>query len=270
MSPAVAVLSAWILFGGSHLLLSTPALRERVANRLGQHRFLFFYALITTTSLGLLIGAVAYYGGDGLPGANLGTVPVARWALGGAALFGGLLLVAGIMNYPRSPMAVLARRWRASTETRGKPLPARAVVERITRHGFFVGLAILMAAHALLASTLAGAVFFGGFVLMVLIGIPMQDRKLLERHGSTYGDYLSKTSVVPFAAMPGSTGDAKQRVWPTIAIAVTGTAVLAALHPLWHLGHGAPFAVIVLIGGLAGVVKQLRRGTRPMSEKSGR
>lgn len=270
MSPAVAVLSAWILFGGSHLLLSTPALRERVANRLGQHRFLFFYALITTTSLGLLIGAVAHYGGDGLPGANLGTVPVARWALGAAALFGGLLLVAGIMNYPRSPMAVLARRWRASTETRGKPLPARAVVERITRHGFFVGLAILMAAHALLASTLAGAVFFGGFVLMVLIGIPMQDRKLLERHGSTYGDYLSKTSVVPFAAMPGSTGDAKQRVWPTIAIAVTGTAVLAALHPLWHLGHGAPFAVIVLIGGLAGVVKQLRRGTRPMSEKAGR
>ena len=262
MSPVVAVLSAWILFAGSHLLLSTPTLRERAASRLGQHRFLCFYALITTTSLGLLIGAVARYGGDGPPGANLGTVLVARWALGAAALFGALLLVAGLMNYPHSPMAVLARRWRASTETKSKPLPTRALVERITRHGFFVGLATLMAAHALLASTLAGAVFFGGFVLMVLIGIPMQDRKLLERHGSTYGDYLLKTSVVPFAAMQGSPGDANQRVWPTIAIAISGTAALAALHPLWNLGHGAPFAVIMLIGGLAGVVKQLRRGAK--------
>ncbi len=262
MSPTVAVLSAWILFGGSHLLLSTPVLREPLANRLGQHRFLLFYALITTASLGLLIAAVARYGGDGLPGANLGTVLVARWALGAAALFGALLLVAGMVNYPRSPMAVLARRWRASFETKGKPLTARALVERITRHPFFVGLAILMAAHALLASTLAGAVFFGGFVLTALIGIPMQDRKLLERHGNVYGAYLSDTSVVPFAAMPGSSGDVNQRVWPAIATAVAGTAVLAALHPIWHLGHGAPFAAIVLIGGLAGVVKQLRRGTK--------
>lgn len=262
MSPAVAVLSAWILFSGSHLLLSTPALREPVANRLGQHRFLLFYALITTTSLGLLIAAVARYGGDGLPGANLGTVLVARWALGTVALLGALLLVAGMVNYPRSPMAVLARRWRASNETKGKPLPARAVVERITRHPFFVGLAILMAAHALLASTLAGAVFFSGFVVMVLIGIPMQDRKLLERHGNTYGAYLSDTSAVPFAAMSGSSGHVSQRVWSTIAIAVAGTAVLAALHPFWQLGHGAPFAAIVLIGGLAGVVKQLRRGSK--------
>lgn len=256
MSPVVAVLGAWILFGGSHLLLSTPMLRERAVNRLGQHGFLLFYALITTTSLGLLIAAVARYGGDGPPGANLGNVLVARWALGATALVGALLLVAGLMNYTRSPMAVLARRWRASTETKGKPLPARALVERITRHGFFVGLAILMAAHALLASTLTGAVFFSGFVLMVLIGIPMQDRKLLERHGKTYGDYLSRTSVVPFATTPGSPGDANQRVWPTIAIAVSGAVVLAALHPLWNLGHGAPFVVIVLIGGLAGIVKQ--------------
>ncbi|MDX2410347.1 MAG: NnrU family protein [Woeseiaceae bacterium] len=119
-----------------------------------------------------------------------------------------------------------------------------------------------MAAHALLASTLAGAVFFGGFVLTALIGIPMQDRKLLERHGNVYGAYLSDTSVVPFAATPGSSGDVNQRVWPAIATAVTGTGVLAALHPIWHLGHGAPFAAIVLIGGLAGVVKQLRRRTK--------
>lgn len=193
MSPAIAVFGAWILFGASHLMLSAPRLRDPLADRFGQYRFLAIYTLITTVSLSLLIAAVARYGGDGLGGPNLATVTTARWTLGGIAALGALLATAGIVNYRRSPMAVLARRWRASNEAKAKPLPARGAIERVTRHPFFVGLAVLMSAHALLASTLAAAIFFGGFVVFVVIGVLMQDRKLLKRHGNVYGAYQSES-----------------------------------------------------------------------------
>jgi uncharacterized membrane protein len=260
VSPAIAVLSVWLLFGGSHLLLSAPPLRSLLSKRLGQRPFVLFYTLIAAVSLSLLIVAVVRYGGDGVPGPNLADLPAARWTLGGIALIGAVLMIAGLLNYPRSPMSVLARRGRATNNEESKPLPTPGAVERITRHPFFVGLALLMGAHTLLASTLAGTVYFFGFVVLSLIGIPMQDRKLHLRHGDLYGDYLSNSSAMPFAAVRRSSEIVKGRVWPIFAASIAGATMLAVLHPLWRLGHGAPFAALVLIGGLYGVAKQLRHG----------
>lgn len=257
MTPAIAVLSAWILFGGSHLLLSTPLIRTPLSRSLGTTRFVVLYTLIATLTLSLLIAAIAHYGGDGHLGLALSSETPMRWILGAAALSGAMLAVAGIANYPGSPIAVLARRYRAQDAVKQKSLPTPGAVERVTRHPFFVGLALLMAAHALLASTLASAVYFAGFAILALIGIPMQDRKLRERHGDLYGDYLSNSSVMPFAAIRRSSNDDKAPVWPTLVTATAGTVLLAALHPLWRIGHGAPFAALILIGGLYAVVKQL-------------
>lgn len=259
MTPVVAVLSAWLLFGGSHLALSSPPLRATLSARLGERKFIVVYTLIAAVSLTLLTATVARYGGDGPTGLNLATVSAARWALSAIALIGAALAIAGLVNYSRSPMAVLARRLRATSETKRKPLRAPAAVERITRHPFFVGLALLMGAHVLLASTLAGAVFFVGFMLLALIGIPLQDRKLRARHGDVYGDYLAVSSAVPFAAGRLSSDGASMRVWPILAASITGAALLAALHPLWRLGHGASFAALIIFGGLYAVAKQFRR-----------
>jgi hypothetical protein len=55
VSPAIAVLTAWLVFGGSHLLLSAPPLRASLSNKLGASRFVVFYTLITAVSLSLLI-----------------------------------------------------------------------------------------------------------------------------------------------------------------------------------------------------------------------
>ena len=258
VSPAIAVLAAWLLFGGSHLLLSWPWLRASICNAIGERRFLVIYTLIAAVSLTLLAIAVAYYGGDGRRGFNLASAPVARWSLGAIAFFGAALATAGLVNYSHSPMAVLARRIRAPHEVKQKPLRALTAVERVTRHPFFVGIALLMGPHALLASTLASAVYFAGFTVLALIGIPMQDRKLRARHGSVYGTYLDASSAVPFAAKHRSFDAAAKHLWPILATAITVAALLAILHPIWRWGHGALFAVLVNIGGLYAVVKQIR------------
>lgn len=254
MTPAVVVLCAWLLFGGTHLLLGSPPLRHQLVQRLGERRFALLYTAIAALTLTLLAAAVARYGNDGTRGSALYTVPAARWTLGVVSFLGAALAAAGLINYFRSPIAFLRR-------AMGRPpvtLRAPATVERITRHPFFVGLAVVMGAHALLAGTLAGAVFFGGFVVLVLAGIPLQDRKLRAQHGEVYAGYMAATSAVPFAAAtPMSPGAAwRDFVAPTLA-----AAVFMALHPLWRLGSGAPFAVLVAVGGLYAVARQYRLAT---------
>jgi len=253
MMPAVVVLCAWLLFGGTHVLLSSPPLRDVLARRLGERVFVAVYALIASVSLALLAAAVARFGSDGAPGLRLAAVPAARWALGAVALLGAALAIAGLVNYMRSPMAVLARKQHETVVLRPP-----AGVERITRHPFFVGLALLMGAHALLASTLAGAVFFAGFAALALAGIPMQDRKLRAKHGGVYDAYLAATSALPFAAARASSDAGKESSLLLIVISIAGAVLLAALHPLWRLGHGAPFAVLTLVGGLYAVARQMR------------
>jgi uncharacterized membrane protein len=239
--------------------------RNRLSQTLGERRFLLIYTLIAAVSLTLLALTIAQYGGEGLPGSGLATLPAARWGLGAVALIGAALAAAGLENYSCSPMAVLARRLRAPQEDKLKPLRAPSGVERITRHPFFVGMALLMGAHAPLASTLASAVYFAGFALLALIGIQMQDRKLRARHGNVYGDYLDVSSAIPFAATRPLPDGGTERVWPILLAMVAGAAVLAALHPIWRLGHGAMFAVVVTLGGLYAVAMQFRRSRQPQT-----
>ena len=71
----------------------------------------------------------------------------------------------------------------------------------MTRHPFFVGLALFGAAHALLAPRLVGAVAMGSLALFAGVGAWLQDRKLLALRGEDYCDYLAVTSAIPFAAI---------------------------------------------------------------------
>ena len=257
MIETLAVLGSWVLFGGTHLLFSWPPVRQWLAGKLGDARFLGIYAAVAAITLTLVAVAVAHYGGTGPRGIDLGANRVARWILGALAFIGAALAAAGIVNYPSSAMAVLARRMRSSGAARRAPLSAPTAIERVTRHPFFVGLALLMATHALMASTLPSAVFFAGFSLLALIGIPMQDRKLRERHGQVYGSYESATSAVPFATFRAAPDINFPRQLPVIATAIAGAVLVAILHPVWSLNHGAWFAVLIAIGGLYGVAKQL-------------
>jgi len=259
VTATIAVLGAWLLFGGTHLLLSWPPVRQWVTDGLGSTRFVVMYAAVAAVGLMLLAVIVARYGGDGPRGIDLAANPVAKWSLGAVAFFGAALATAGIASYPRSAIAILARRMRSSDEAKRQPLSAPTAIERVTRHPFFVGLALVMSAHALMAGTLPGAVFCAGFALLALIGIPMQDRKLRERHGHVYSLYEDATTAVPFATPRAMSGSGPQRTLPVIVTAIVGATIVALLHPVWRLDHGAWFAVLIAIGGLFAVVKQLWR-----------
>ncbi|MEZ5934850.1 MAG: hypothetical protein R3F54_23530 [Alphaproteobacteria bacterium] len=43
------------------------------------------------------------------------------------------------------------------------------------------------------------------------------------------------------------------------ALVLPVAALLGAMHPIWRLGHGAPFLITVMIGGIVAVLLQIRR-----------
>ncbi len=259
MSPTVAVLWAWLLFGGSHLLLSATGLREFLSRHLGRGGFTLLYTLIAALSLSVLGVTVAHVGGSGAPGPALGATPLGLWTLRLLAFAGAGLTIAGLFSYRQSPMAILSAR---SSAQLSKPLHPPGVVASITRHPFFVGLALLMATHALAASTRASAVYFAGFAILSVLGIPLQDRKLRAKYAEVYAEYMRQTAAVPFTGGDQPTTHPTTERRRALLIALIGGAVLFALHPVWQSFNGAPFALLTAAGGVGAVVMQYRRRMR--------
>src|SRR6185369_13242236 len=101
------------------------------------------------------------YGGLGDTGAaGFDAGPALRSVLAAVVVAGIVLVVAGVVPYPRSAYALF--RTTSPLEPRG--------MERITRHPFFAGTAIVGIAHALLAHRMTGVVFFGGLAIFALAG----------------------------------------------------------------------------------------------------
>jgi uncharacterized membrane protein len=208
---------------------------------IGERAFVAMFSAVAALLMGVLAFVVAVHGGEGPPGAGLGRLPGVRIVLGLVSFAGATLAAAGTLNYMRSPMAVF----------RAKVRPA-AGIERITRHPFFMGLAAYAIAHALLASTLAVAIYFAGYAVLAIGGAHLQDRKLTARHGDEYATYVARTSFLPFAGLLR-----REPLWvrgESLVRQLASSMLIAGLvlvaHPWLSMWHGALLAVGVALGGL--------------------
>lgn len=254
MNAAAVVLSAWVLFAATHLLLGLPPWRDRLAARYGEQQFVALFSAVAAVTLGLLALAVWTQAGTdpaapGVTDPALGRAPVARALLLVVSWLGLTLATAGLLNYMRSPMALFRRQ-----------LHAPAGIERITRHAFFVGFALFAGAHALLASTLASALHFAGYALLAIGGSWLQDRKLAARHGAPYRDYLAQTSLLPFVAVLQGRQrlPRDERMTRRLALSAVIALLLFAAHPLWAYAKGALLPAMVAAGGVLASARRFR------------
>jgi uncharacterized membrane protein len=251
----------WLVFGGTHVGLATRPVRTRLVARLGEGGFVALYSLIAVLSFAALVGTYATLRDQGAAGFGLG--PPLRPVLIGLVAAGVALAVAGIVPYPSSSYALFRTRSRA--EPRG--------LERITRHPFFAGTACLGIGHALLASRMAGVVFFGGLALLALAGAWHQDRKLLAARGADHAALVAATSIVPFVAILAGRQRLVVRELPLGALALGGAAAWALGGPAHAslFAHGGAYVVIAVVGGaaLASLQAWQRAGLRgrPLRER---
>jgi uncharacterized membrane protein len=238
MTPASTVGLLWLVFGGTHVGLATRAVRTRLVAGLGENGFIALYSVIATGSFVALVGTYAVLRDAGAPGvAATGWVRAVLIALVAA---GVTLAVAGVVPYPGSSYALFQTT--SALEPRG--------LERITRHPFFMGTALLGAGHALLATRLVGTVFFTGLVLLSVAGAWHQDRKLVATRGTSHSTFLTRTSMVPFVAILLGRQRLVARELPLGALVLGGAAAwgLRDVHAS-IFAHGGAYVIIAVVGG---------------------
>ncbi len=253
--PAFRTAAFWLLFGGSHVLLASHPLRSRLVARLGRNGFLLLFYAVASLTFSLLVHDFASHRLEGAAGPGLGAGPLGAF-LGGVNAFGLALVFAALLDYPRSAYAF---------DNVGASRPRG--IETVTRHGFFVGLALLGASHVLLAPRLVGAVFMGSMAVFVLVGAAHQDRKLLRERGEPYRAYLAATSMFPFAAVLSGRTPLRARELPYLGLAAGVAAAFWLRGSHANLfADGGLWAILVVVGGAINfaIVDALRERRRAL------
>jgi uncharacterized membrane protein len=254
-TPTLAILLAGLGFAIPHLVLGFPPLRPWLARRLGEARFVAVFS--ATAALGLAGMAIALATWGDSSAASSVSVPAAlRAGLMILGVLGLLLAFAALSTYPRNPAALF----------RTRLAPPRGV-EKLSRHGFFVGFGVFAAAHALCAGNPTTAMAFAVLAAVCMVGALSQDTKLRRRYGPAWQDYARATSVLPgWALLRGRVRmDADDRITRLLLRAGVVTAIFVALHPLWVIAHGAIFFGLLAVGGVFVSVRRWRAGVAVQS-----
>lgn len=220
MSPTLEVVLWWVAFAGSHLILSSPPVRNRLVGVMGERVFQGLYSLIV---LGLFIPLVLAYFANKHTGPVLWSLPhgpTLQWVVyvGSAIAF---ILVVGSQITP-SPANLVP----------GEP---RAYgVLRITRHPFIMGTALWALLHLLVNGTATDVAFFGGFVVFSLAGAWHQDARKLATNVPGYRQFVAETPFIPFTR-PGALRGLREKP-AALLIGVFMTVVVRYFHASWFGG----------------------------------
>jgi uncharacterized membrane protein len=220
---------AALFFAGTHLGVSSSALRPALVGRLGRAglpRPLLppIAARDHLAGLGLELGPQVqiWTPGAGLRHLTVALMPVAF-----------LLVVAGLSG--PNPTAVGQRPDPDARE------PATGIL-RVTRHPFLWGVGLWAALHTLANGDLASLVFFGGFAALGVAGTFLIDAKRTRAGTQGWGVFLQRTSNVPFVASSSaasasrcarSASPARPWPWPSTSpcSGLTRTSSASARYP---------------------------------------
>lgn len=177
-----ALVSAAVLFVGTHFILSHPARAPLVA-KLGEKGFLALYSLVALITLGGMGHAFAK-----APRGPWLFEPMSDWAWIVASVLTIIALVLLVGSFRGNPALPGSEGKAAGKEPAG--------VFLITRHPMMWGIAIWGAAHILVMPDARTFVFMGAFIVLALAGASLQDKKK-EQLDPAWPEWEAKTSFWP-------------------------------------------------------------------------
>ncbi len=219
MAEATAILLLWVLFGATHMGLSSQRLRPRLVTALGLRGFLGLYSLV---ALALFVPLVSLYFASKHAGPHLwylGAYPAVRWLVY-AGMGAAFVLTLGGLLTP-SPASLGGGR----AEVRG--------VLRLTRHPVFMGVGLFGLLHLVAARVNAAELaFFAGFPLFAWLGCRHQDRRKLAGGGEEFARFCAATPFLPFSGPGRWRGLAEMPFAIALGIAAA-LLVRLYVHPRW-------------------------------------
>jgi uncharacterized membrane protein len=224
MDPVFAIALWALLFLGSHLVLSSRAVRPRLTARFGDGRYAGIYSLVALATFIPLILAFAHHKHSGAMLWNLRDVAAVRWLVWLLMLLALIIFVASFITPNPGSMGA---------QPGGKDAGVARGVLKISRHPGFVAFSTFGVAHILMNGFVGDVIFFGSFPALSIIGGMHQDARKETQLGASYKQLEDSTSFFPgLALIQGrqhwTTADVP---WLAIAIGVALTALIVWLHP---------------------------------------
>ncbi len=221
MNESLIIAKWWVLFAGTHLLLSSTWVRPKLVARWGQRLFQGLYSLVAFATL---VPLCVHYAQHKHAGPQL-WVTLEPYLLARdlnilCMLSAFVLLLSGLIARP--PSSMLAQ---------GKPQAYG--ITRISRHPTFAAFFLFGLAHFLVVGSLGDVVFFGGFVVFGWLGARHQDaRKAVEVPG--YAEFQAATSFIPFVAIVNKKQSfpGRELPWGIMLIAFILFYVVRMYHPV--------------------------------------
>lgn len=218
MDPIGHLAIATAAFLLTHFIASTP-LRGALVESIGETAYLGAYSVVSLATLGWMI--IAW---RNAPLVTLWQVPGLRLWPAVVMPFALILIASALLT--RNPAAVRQERAIRADD------PARGIL-RVTRHPMMWGTALWAAVHVLARGDAASLIFFGGFLLLALIGTALIDVRRADALGEDWKRFAAATSNVPFWAIVQGRNrfDLAEIGWLRIGAGLLLYAVLFALHP---------------------------------------
>ena len=223
----VSTIGFWVaLFLITHLGMSSVEIRSRLIGALGGWLYESVYSLV---SLATFIPLVVVFGRHKHAGTmlwNLRDLALARslaWLIMFASL---IMLVAGL-----SALSTTAIKAQSEGRQHG--------ILKLTRQPAFVAVALFGLAHMIMNGWLGDLTFFGGFVILGVVGGWHQDQRKIRELGEPYRRLIEQTSFMPGAALLSGRQrwQADDTPWRAIAIGAALTLLLVAFHPMFFGGY---------------------------------
>lgn len=184
MDPLAHLALATAAFVGAHLVSGTP-LRETLVRSLGEWPYRGLYSVVALVTLGWMIWAYANAPRETLYWTPLRHLPSLLMP------FAFILLASG---HARNPTAVGGDQVLRSHDA------ARGVF-RITRHPVMWAIILWSGAHVLARADPKSLLFFGGFLLLAVLGSVTLDRRKARTAGEDWQRFAAVTSHIPFVAI---------------------------------------------------------------------
>lgn len=224
MDPVFAIALWAMLFLGSHLVISSRAVRPRLIAIVGERAYPGVYSLVALATFVPLVLAFAHHKHSGAILWNLRGVDAIRWIVWLLMLLALVIFIASFITPNPGSMGAQGSDKSASV--------ARGVL-KISRHPGFVAFSTFGIAHVLMNGFVGDVIFFGTFPALSIIGGMHQDARKEAQLGASYKSLVESTSFFPGLALI----EGRQHwtmadtPWIAIVIGIALTTLIVWLHP---------------------------------------
>ena len=184
------IASLCLMFFFTHIFLGIQPIRKKIVKNFGELGFNIIFFIVAEVIFIVTLKFLEYGPSSQFEPIGFKFSQLITLTLSGVISIGILLMTVGVLQYLASP----------AIPYRDGKIMVKGIF-KVCRHPIFLGQSLILLPHLFLASSLNLQIFFIFFGSYSLLGMYIQDKKLLDRHGSRYKEIMDKTSLIPFLSI---------------------------------------------------------------------